>query len=686
LTLQLNYQKWDLFKLRGSVLESHWLNGLNSEQKEAALHNYGPQLILAGAGSGKTTVLVARSGRLIEDKILTPKELCVMTFTNKAAKELKSRVKAKLGRVADGIWAGTFHSFGLHILREFYKEAGLPKTFGILDPGDATSIVKEILKDFHLGDKTAYDAEKILSISSFWRERGQTVASTVDEYEQAVEWVLPHYSKRLKQLGMIDFDGLILKPIELMEKHPEIKAKLQARFSQVMVDEFQDTNLMQMRLIDLLTDSHKNLTVVGDDDQSIYGWRGACIKNILDFPKRYQNCKVVRLEQNYRSSAAILEVANSIIAKNNERHKKVLKASGKTQENKVPQVLIFENETEEAEQIAGEIQHFKKMDVKNRDIAVLYRSNGQGPLVEAELRKMQVPYSMTGGTAFFDRKETRDILAYLKCSLKPNEIALRRILNTPARGIGDKSLEHLESLTEKKNIPFWKAALEWAEAGVDEKAGRQIENLFLILKELPNQILAYPKTPGENLCDFLVSIGYKTHLEKMAANALVAHNKWKLIEIFGRILDRYIEKGSRSVSTLSDFIDSMELRDAINEEKEDEDRVQLMTLHACKGLEFPVVFLMGVEEDILPHKTLGSDLSEERRLFYVGVTRAKEHLVLSRVQKRQRHGKLVDAAPSRFLIEIPKNLVTERIGPRTISAESRKAMLAELYKKLEGTA
>jgi len=664
-------------------LESHWLNGLNLEQKEAALHNHGPLLILAGAGSGKTTVLVARTGRLIEDNIVSPKELCVMTFTNKAARELKSRVQLKLGSIANQIWAGTFHSFGLHILKEFYKDAGLPKTFGILDPGDATSIVKEILRNFHLGDKTAYDAEKVLSVLSYWRERGQTKASNADEYEQAVEWILPLYSKRLKQLGMVDFDGLILKPIELMEKHPEIRTKLQNRFSQVMVDEFQDTNLMQMRMIQLLTDSHKNLTVVGDDDQSIYGWRGACIKNILEFPKNYSQCKVVRLEQNYRSSSAILEVANSIIAKNNLRHKKVLRASKKTTENNVPQILIFENETEEAEQIAGEIRRHQQSGFKNRDMAVLYRSNGQGPLIEAELRKMQIPYSMTGGAAFFDRKETRDILAYLKCSLKPNEIALRRILNTPARGIGDKSFECIETFSEKKHIPFWKAALEWGEAGVDEKAGMQIENLFLMLKELPRQLLAFPKTPGENLCDFLTTIGYKLHIEKLSPNSLVAHNKWKLIEIFGRILDRYFESGVRSVATLSDFVDSMELRDSINEEKEDEDRVQLMTLHACKGLEFPVVFLLGVEEDILPHKTLGSDLSEERRLFYVGVTRAQQHLTLSRVEKRQRHGKIVNSAPSRFLIEIPKHLIEERKGPRIISPEARKAMLAQLYAKLE---
>ena len=665
-------------------LNSHWLSGLNLEQREAALHNHGPLLILAGAGSGKTTVLVARSGRLIEEKIVSPKELCVMTFTNKAARELKTRVRAKLGTLAESIWAGTFHSFGLKILREFYKEAQLPKTFGILDPGDAASIVKEILKDFHHGDKTAYDAERILSLLSHWRERGQIASAGVDEYDQAVEWVLPHYTKRLRQLGMVDFDGLILKPIELIEKNREIKDRLQSSFTQVMVDEFQDTNLMQMRLIHLLTDSHHNLSVVGDDDQSIYGWRGACIKNILDFPKHHKNCKVVRLEQNYRSSPAILEVANSIIAKNNDRHKKVLKAAGKVGENTLPQVLVFENEIEEAEQIAGEISHYQKMGFKNREIAVLYRSNGQGPIIEAELRKMQIPYSMTGGTAFFDRKETRDILAYLKCSLKPNEIGLRRILNTPARGIGDRSFEHVEALAEKRNLPFWKAALEWAEAGVDERAGRQIEGLFLILKNLPQQILSYPKTPGENLCDFLVTLGYKTHLEKLAPNALVAHNKWKLIEIFGRILDRYVEKGTRTQETLSDFIDCMQLRDILNDDKKDEDRVQLMTLHGCKGLEFPVVFLIGIEEDILPHKTLGSDIAEERRLFYVGVTRAQYHLVLSRVQKRQRHGKLIDAVPSRFLLEIPKNLMEERMGPRRASPESRKAMLDELYKKLDG--
>jgi DNA helicase-2/ATP-dependent DNA helicase PcrA len=655
---------------------SHWLNGLNPEQAQAARHNYGPLLILAGAGSGKTTVLVARAGRLIEEGIVPAQKLCVLTFTNKAARELKSRVGGRLGKAAKGLWAGTFHSFGLSVLRRFHAEAGLSREFGVLDAGDANAIVKEILRDFHQNGKTAYDGEKILSLISEWREEGRTQARRDDEYENAVEWLLPRYLKRLQLLGMVDFDSLILGPIELMQKSDSVREALQDSFGQVMVDEFQDTNAAQMRFIQLLVASHGNLAVVGDDDQSIYGWRGACVANILGFPKRYPGCQVVRLERNYRSTPAILEVANAVIGQNTVRHRKVLRSDPHAERGELPEVCVYENENEEAEHVAGEIAELIRGGQTRRSIAVLYRSNSQGALLEAELRKSSIPYLMSGGTAFFDRKETRDVLAYLRCAFQPNEVALRRILNTPARGIGERTVELVSAHAVSARLAFPAAVRAWRQAGVEERAGAAIEALLQTLAELiPELIDPNGGSAGEKLLKFFERLGYRQHIEKHTGNALIATKRWRVLEIFAGILDRFMETGGRTAVSLREFLDAMELRDAIQTRKEDEDRVQLMTLHSCKGLEFPTVFLMGIEEDIIPHKVLGSDVSEERRLFYVGVTRAQKRLVLSRAERRKKYGKWVESAPSRFLLEIPPSLVQSRRGPKPIGEQRRRSMV-----------
>lgn len=663
---------------------SRWLQGLNEEQVHAAQHDYGPLLILAGAGSGKTTVLVARTGRLIEEKIVEARRMCVLTFTNKAARELKTRVQTKLGPLGKRIWAGTFHSFGLNLLRKYHKEAGLSEGFGILDPGDAGAIVKELLRDFHNAGKTTYDAEKLLSMISTWREAGRTSGRNDDEYEVAVEWVLPRFMSRLNALGMVDFDSLILKPLELLEKNPQIGAQIQGEFDQVMVDEFQDTNLMQMRFIQRLVKPHQNVTVVGDDDQSIYGWRGAAVSNILNFPKTYSTCKVVRLERNYRSTPAILTVANAVIAKNSQRHDKILRPRDSAENGKLPEIFVYENEGEEAENICIEVSEFIRNGHANKDIALLYRSNSQGALIEAELRRNQIPYHMTGGTGFFDRKETRDILAYLRCALKPTEIALRRIINVPARGVGEKSVDLITAFGVSRNISFMEAAKAWREAGVDDKAGAALEDLFERLRNLvPTLTEADEETPGQKLVKFLEGLGYKEHVDKLAPNAAIASKKWRWVEIFSGVLTSFLERGGRFATSVREFVDAMELRDILNATEEDEDRVQLMTLHACKGLEFPVVFMLGIEEDIIPHKMLGSDISEERRLFYVGITRAKERLILTRACQRRKFGKWIPSAPSRFLLEIPKHLVTEQVGPRPVRQAVRKSMIADLFKKLD---
>lgn len=664
---------------------SEWLKGLNPEQREAALHERGPLLILAGAGSGKTTVLVGRTGQLIETEVAAPSRIAVLTFTNKAARELKQRVGDKLGKRARGVWAGTFHSFGLDLLRKFHREAGLGREFGVLDASDAGAISKELLKDFSYAGKVSYDAERLLSMMSRWREFGQTAAQKDDEYEAAVEWLLPRYLKRLEMLGMVDFDSLILKPIELLKSSEMIRDAICSAFDQVMVDEFQDTNQMQMKMIELLCAPHRNLTVVGDDDQSIYAWRGACVANILDFPKRYSDCKVVRLERNYRCSPSILDLANSIISKNAKRHPKTLRPRDGVEPGDLPELILYENEDEESESVATDVHRWISLGTPKREIALLYRSNSQGAFVEAELRRQNIPYSMTGGTAFFDRKETRDALAYLRCSLRPNEVALRRILNTPSRGIGDKSVETLTAFARSSHLKFYEAVGRWREAGVDERSGAEIEVFLDQLKGLPDRLLKVGpgETSAQAFLQFFTDLGYKRHIEKMAPNVMVGAKRWRILEVFSGILERYLEAGGRTEKALRGFVDAMELRDAFEEKKEKEDRVQLMTLHACKGLEFRVVFLMGLEEDLLPHKMLGSDVSEERRLFYVGVTRAKEQLILTRTKKRRRHGKWVDVAPSRFLLELPPGKLREKDSQVPVREEHRRAMVDELFKKLD---
>lgn len=667
---------------------SHWVSHLNPEQKEAALHNTGPMLILAGAGSGKTTVLVSRTGRMIEENVCKAKEICVLTFTNKAAKELQHRVTKKLGsKLSKGLWAGTFHSFGLHVLRQYHKEARLPKNFGILSTGDQVAIVKELLKNFSTG-KESYDCELLISMMSDWRSISRWKAKADDEYEIACEWLLPKYLKRLEHLGLVDFDELLLAPVRLAEQFPEIAYDLQNRFKQLMVDEFQDTNKIQMKLVLLLSAGSLNISVVGDDDQSIYGWRGAEVSNILSFPHLFDECKVVRLERNYRSTPAILNVANVVIEKNTERHDKVLRAGVEDAgPGEKPELFVYENEDEEAEQVASEILKQNNEGREYNEFAILYRSNSQGALVEAELRKNRIPYKLNGGTAFFDRRETKDILAYLRCALNPNELALRRIINTPNRGIGETSLDNIIEHSREVNKSFESSARAWQEAGVNEKSGKSLDEFFQLLDDLVGEVLKENgKSCGQNLQQIMSDIGYKSFIEKISKDHKAAQMRWALVDIFANVLDSFIEQGGRSPQTIMEFIDAMELRDQMveGEDKDNNPKVQLMTFHASKGLEFPVCFMVGIEEDLIPHKSLGGDIAEERRLFYVAVTRAKQKLIMSRARERRKYGRMKKSAPSRFLLEIPDDMLTKyEMGFRPMKAEDRKSMLDDLFSKLD---
>ncbi len=665
---------------------SIWLENLNPEQQLAVSHGKGPLLILAGAGSGKTTVLVARTGRLIDEEKILPERICVLTFTNKAAHELKMRVARKVGQRARKVWAGTFHGFGLQLLKRHWKEAELPKKFGVVDGSDSLAILKDLARDHRVIEKERFSMERLMErVLRIRQNRHQGAASESyldDSPESALALVLaPKYETRLRHLGVVDFEELLLAPLKLLKKNPLILDQFRSEFDYVMVDEFQDTNHMQMRLIDELTASHRNIAVVGDDDQSIYGWRGAEVRNILDFPTRYENCEVVRLERNYRSSAKIISLANAVIGNNKARHSKVLRP-GLSDQGQLPELFTYENDEMEIDQVVEELQRLNREGRNWKSMAILYRSNSQGGLMEGGLRRAQIPYKLTGGTALFDRKEAKDSLAFIRSSLHPTEVSFRRIINLPPRGIGEKTLDSIDQINP--DLEFFRRARLWAKNNSEEKASESITNLFAFLEDLKSQLVMSPEDAETVLTRMLREIGYRSHLDQCYRDPQVAEKRWSSVMILGRILDGMFKRHGRNLFTLEMFIDSMELHDPITESKEEqEDQVQMMTLHACKGLEFPVVILLGLEEDLLPHAKLGQSVDEERRLFYVGVTRAKEHLILTKVRQRKRYGRMQDISPSRFLLEIVPSLYQEHDEIRPLLAEEREAMVSNFLKQLE---
>jgi DNA helicase-2/ATP-dependent DNA helicase PcrA len=688
---------------------NRWTKGLNPEQIEAVNHNHGPLLILAGAGSGKTTVLVSRTGRLLDDKVCEPHELKVLTFTNKASKELKHRVEQKIGKLAKKVWAGTFHSFGLQILKEFHELAGLPQHFSILDQSDSQSLVKELLGDLSVPGKDKFAVGKILEIINQWRVNPKKTIVAEDEYLAVSEVLKPKYVRRLELLGAVDFEGLMLKPLDLLNTSEEVLKTIQERTRFLMVDEFQDTNALQMTLIEKLVRPLCNITVVGDDDQSIYGWRGAVIENILQFPKQFHNCQVIKLERNYRSSAEIVAVANSVIGKNEHRHGKILR-SERVDVGPLPESFLCENEEQECDFVVQQVQHFTKQGYKNSDIAVLFRSNGQGSLLEGTLRRHRIPYKITGGSTLLDRKEVKDALAYLRCGFEPTDLALKRILNTPPRGLGEVSLEALAKYADElvkesakksgqktlKNsflLALEAAASDPKKVGLPDKTGENIKEFLGLLRGIEDHLIygsgeGATGSVGELFESFLRAIGYRDYVIRSSSESESGEKKWIVVEILVRILNGFIEKGARERGTILEFLWSMELKD-VDTGDDQADEVQLLTMHASKGLEYPVVIIIGVEEDLIPHKTLGGDLAEERRLFYVALTRAKKHLLISRCTDRLRHGRHQPVTPSRFLVEIPEPQIASYNSIfRPVSGEARvdlvKDFMAKLKNKVDG--
>lgn len=636
------------------------LQRLNPEQSDAVATRSGPLLVLAGAGTGKTRVVTIRIAELIRQGIPANRILAV-TFTNKAAAEMQDRVGEQIGRQSKTKPViGTFHSYCVQILRRQIARLGYPEKFTIYDRGQQESVARTVLREIKVSGSTLRPGD-ILSIIGRWKnsslrpEEASAAAETDREHLAAMAY--RRYQKALKQLGAVDFDDLLLCVEELFRRFPDVRREEAKRFDHVLVDEYQDTNATQYRIVRALAAGHHNLCVVGDDDQSIYGWRGAEVEHILRFRHDWPNAKVIRLEQNYRSTGAILEMANQLIEFNQHRLGKVLRAvRGKGER---PQIEQYQNETEEARQVVADIgRRVASGEWTYGDFAILFRTNQQPRSFETELRRVKMPYVLIGGPSFYDRREIRDVLAYLKLIESPtDEVALRRIINTPPRGIGSKGADALLRRAEQAGKPLWDI-LEGAASSGDfssavSKGIRSLLDLVAHHQEGRNGAKLVPM-----IQDLLRSVGYEAFLRQEYPENNEAEQRWEAVEELVNAAGVYVRGTNKP--TLGDFLDDVALggRETSSDKERQlkRDAVLLMTMHSAKGLEFPHVYMVGMEEGLLPHhrsvKEGGNAIDEERRLCYVGITRAMERLTLSLSLARMKWGKPRPTTPSRFLFEI----------------------------------
>jgi DNA helicase-2/ATP-dependent DNA helicase PcrA len=637
------------------------LSQLNGPQREAVRCIDGPLLVLAGAGSGKTRVITHRICHLLESKV-PARSILAVTFTNKAAAEMKERVLQMAGQRALGVTLSTFHAFGAEVLKAHLPKLGWPKKFSIADTGDQIALVRRAMRERNVDDRT-FDPRKVLTLISRAKNSGAEPepkpAGQGDDLDLVAHLVFPLYQLALKAQGAVDFDDLIVFPSKIFEAFPLVKQQYQNRYRYIMVDEFQDTNRAQLSMLKHLGEAHGNVCAVGDDDQCIYSWRGAEVRNILEYERFFPGGKEVRLEQNYRSSPVILEASNAIIARNPHRRPKRMWTDSKSG-SKV-RVVAAPSEEEEARYVAREIKLAISEGLPAEEIAVLYRTNGQSRPLEEALREKEIRYELIGGTEFFDRREVRDVIAYFKVIANPkDEASLLRIINVPARGIGDVTVERVTAWAVENEIALW-SALERAEevAGVPKGAPEKVKE-FLDLIERYRR--AFTKGNLAHVTrELLDEIDFVGAARQHAPSQASAERKAKAVAQVIDSLESY-EKREGPKASLLTYLNRLAL-----DTKDDEDeshramgRVTLMTLHAAKGLEWRLVFLMGLEEDLLPHSGMQGELpnpEEERRLCYVGMTRAREQLVLSRATMRVRRGREIPRTPSRFLDDIPEELV-----------------------------
>ena len=622
------------------------LDYLNDRQKEAVLYGDGPLLILAGAGSGKTSVLTKRVAYLIKERNVSPSNIVAITFTNKAAKEMKERIIKEVGKEGYDIQISTFHSFGLRIIRENYEKLGYEKNFTIIDSDDSLTVVKKILKEMGI-DSTRFNPKFIKNQISSCKnemvtpEKYQNLVN--DELSDITYKVYKRYQDTLLRNNSLDFDDLLIKPIELFNKYKEVLENYQELFKYVFIDEYQDTNEAQYILSKMISAKYKNICVVGDDAQSIYSWRGANFKNILNFEKDYKNAKVILLEQNYRSTKTILNAANSVIKNNINKKDKNLWTDNETGE-KIKYVRT-NDEKDEASYVTREIRNLVNNGVSLDDIAVLYRTNAQSRTIEEGFLNSNIPYRIVGAFAFYSRKEIKDLLAYLKLIYNTkDDVSLMRIINYPKRKIGAKTIENLSMDAVLNGTSMFDVI----------SSGKELEfkKLILEMKE-KSEVLSLTET-----IDMVLDLsGIKSELE--SEHTLEADIRLENLNEFKSITKTFEEESG--IASLEDFLNEVSLVSDVNDQKNDDlPKVTLMTIHAVKGLEYKYVFVIGMEENIFPHVNSCEEdggIEEERRLCYVAITRAKEKLYLVNALRRMLYGKTSVNMPSRFINEIDKDLI-----------------------------
>ena len=633
---------------------------LNTEQREAVFHTEGPVLILAGAGSGKTRVLTHRIAYLIEEKGVNPWNIMAITFTNKAAGEMRERVDKIVGFGSESIWVSTFHSSCVRMLRRFIDRLGFDTNFTIYDTDDQKTLMKDICKRLDI-DTKVYKERAILAAIS--KAKDELIGP--EEYEMNVmgdfskrklALAYKEYQKELKKNNALDFDDLIMKTVELFQACPDVLEYFQERFKYIMVDEYQDTNTAQFKFVSLLAGKYRNLCVVGDDDQSIYKFRGANIGNILGFENVFADAKVVRLEQNYRSTQNILNAANQVIQNNMERKRKTLWTEN--EEGEKLHFRQFMNAYEEAEYIVGDIsKKVREHDAQYRDIAILYRTNAQSRLFEEKFLMANIPYKLVGGVNFYARKEIKDLLGYLKTvDNARDDLAVRRIINVPKRGIGATTLTRVQDYAVSQGMSFYDALKEADSISALGRAATKVEPFVTFIQTLRSK--AEYLSPSELLKDIIENTGYVKELEAEGTEEAEARIE-NIDELITKVVS-YEEENEEP--TLSGFLEEVALVADIDSVDGDDNQVLLMTLHSAKGLEFPFVYLAGMEDGIFPsYMTITSDdpteIEEERRLCYVGITRAMRDLTLTCAQQRMIRGETQYNKVSRFIKEIPRELV-----------------------------
>lgn len=646
--------------------------GLNDRQKEAVLHTEGPLLIMAGAGSGKTRVVTHKIAYLIKEKGIFPGNILAITFTNKAATEMKTRVADLLNTDVDHMWMGTFHSICVRILRRDIDKIGYDRSFTIYDRDDQKTVVKECMKEVNV-DKEMYKETALIARISDFKDKGIDPDTFINQNykdfkERKVGEIYELYQKKLKKYNAMDFDDLIIKAVELLSENPEILEYYQKKFQYIFVDEYQDTNNIQYRLVRMLSKHHKNICVVGDQSQSIYSWRGADISNIMNFEKDFPGAKVILLEQNYRSTQKILKVANEVIKHNYEKIKKNLWT-----DNSQGDTVVYESceySEEEAYFVSKKIHEFIYKGYKYADMAILYRTNVQSRTFEEAFMTEHIPYKVVGGLKFYDRKEVKDIIAYVKFVQNPNDnISLKRIINTPKRGIGLSTIEKIEAFATDTGDSIYGSILSMDE--IPTLTGRAKSSLKPFV-ELMNRFIAMKEIMG--IKDFVEEVvnssGYVAELQ--ADGTVESKTRIENIQDFISVALTFEEKNEEA--TMEDFLASIALLSDVDKTVDTDNMITMMTVHSAKGLEFPIVFLVGMEDGLFPiSRSFDSenDMEEERRLCYVAVTRAEKHLIITNAQKRTIYGNTNYTMPSRFLDEMGDTI--EKAAPKkTIRDEYRK--------------